>query len=260
MRPLGIDAIAVGRQLALGDGADARRLAEPRVDLAVGVAGPAGDIGRAFVELAAIGRIGEPVAAVGMGHDVVGRVELLALERLGQHRRRAVELVAHDAPRQVLARELAALEVEGVAVAVVGRRAEDADAAVVLDPAQLAIVGDVAPHEIAALRVPRRPFRPQRAGPQALDGRVGLAQRIEGRIDGDDVGIGEVDVGWRVRAEVARRCRDGGRRRGRTSRWRCGRLLGEGPTGHNGCRRHTGRTDERATRQRRSALVLELLR
>jgi hypothetical protein len=117
-----------------------------------------------------------------MGHDVVGRVELLALEGISQHGRRAIELVAHDTPRQVLARKLAALEVEGVAVAVVRRAAEDADAAVVLDPAQLAIVGDVAPHEIAALRVPRRSFRPQRAGPQALDGRVGLPQRIEARI------------------------------------------------------------------------------
>ena len=32
------------------------------------------------------------------------------------------------------------------------------------------------------------------------------------------------------------------------------RLLGERPSGHDGCRRHAGRTDERATRQRRSAL------
>jgi hypothetical protein len=58
-------------------------------------------------------------------------------------------LVAHHAPGEVLAGELAALEVEGVAVAVVRRAAEHRDAAVVLEPAELTVVRDVAPHEVA---------------------------------------------------------------------------------------------------------------
>src|SRR5262249_32171387 len=190
----GIDAIAVGRQLALAH-AHAGLLAQLGIELAGGVARSAGGVRRAFIELAAIGRIGEPVAAVGMGRDIVGRVELLALVGIGQHGDRAIELVAHDAARQVLAGELAPLEVEAVAVAGVGRLANGARMAVVLYPAQLATVGHVAPRQRAAFTGPRRAFRPQGAGPQALDGAVGLAQTIERRIDRQDVGIGEIGGG-----------------------------------------------------------------
>jgi hypothetical protein len=75
-----------------------------------------------------------------VGDDVVRGVEALALERLREDRDRAVVLVAHDPARQVLAGELAALEVERVAVAVVGRHAEHAHAAGVLDPPHLPVV------------------------------------------------------------------------------------------------------------------------
>src|SRR5262249_37885874 len=136
----------------------------------------------------------------------------------------------HDAPRQVLARKLPALEIEAVAIAVVRRAAEDADAAIVLEPAQLPIVGDVAPYQIAALRVPGWPFHPERAGPQPLDGGVGLAQPVEARIDGDDVGIREVGRRGTARAEIARWRGDGGRRRnGPAGYWR--RRLGKGAAG-----------------------------
>src|SRR5439155_1151201 len=94
-------------------------LAQPRLEPARGVAGPTGRIGGALVELAAVRRIGEPVAAVRMRDDVVGRVEPLAVVLVGDERDGPVVLVAHHAPGQVLARELAALEVERVAVAVV---------------------------------------------------------------------------------------------------------------------------------------------
>src|SRR5439155_20308657 len=67
----GIDAIAVGRQLALARH-KAGGLADPRIELAARIARTSRDIGLALVELAAIGRIGEPVAAIGMGDDVVG--------------------------------------------------------------------------------------------------------------------------------------------------------------------------------------------
>ena len=149
-------------------------------------------------------------------------------------------LVAHDAPRQVLAGELAALEVEGVAVAVVRRRAEDADAAVVLEPAQLPVVGDVAPHQVAALGIPRQAIPIHSApGPQSLDGAVGLPQRIEARIDREDVGIGEVGRGCAARAEVARRRRDGGRR---CDRARASPVPGRKPVRRRGC---CGHADQR---------------
>ena len=79
----------------------------------------------------------------------------------------------------MLAAELPALEVEHVAVAVVRRQPKHADAAVVLDPAQLPVVGDVAPDQVAPLRAPRRALGPERAGPQALDRRVRLRETIE---------------------------------------------------------------------------------
>ncbi|CAM5182420.1 hypothetical protein BTHI11S_01959 [Bosea thiooxidans] len=120
--------------------------------------------------------------------------------------------VAHDAAVQVLAGELSALEVEAVSVAVAGRHAEDADIPVILDPAHLAVAGNIAPDEIAALRVPGRPFQPETAGPEPLDRRIGLGEVVEGRVHGDDVRIPEIG-GWRAAAaEVARWRRD---RRGR---------------------------------------------
>src|SRR4029077_6881692 len=103
------------------------------------VAGTSGDIRFALIELAAVRRIGEPVAAVGMGDDVVGRVEFLAAEIVGEHGGGAVILVAGHAGGGGPAGELAAIEVERVAVGVVGGRAENADVTVVLRPSHLAV-------------------------------------------------------------------------------------------------------------------------
>jgi hypothetical protein len=132
------------------------------------------------------------VAAIGVGDDVVGRVQLLAAEVISEHGHRAVVLVAHDSAGEMLAGELSALEVERVAVRVVGRRAEYGNATVVLRPSHLPIIGDVAPQQITALRAPGRAFGPQQSGIEALDRRIRLGEVIERRIDRDDVGIPEV--------------------------------------------------------------------
>ena len=58
-----------------------------------------------------------------------------------------------DTGRLVLARDLAALVVEGVAVGEVGVRAQHADLAGRLVPAHLPIVGDVAEDDVAAGRI-----------------------------------------------------------------------------------------------------------
>ena len=175
--------------------------------------GPPGDIRLALIELAAVGRIGEPVAAVGMRHDVVWRVELLALIGVGDHGRRTVVLVACDAAREMLAGELPALEVERIAVAVVRGCAEHADAAVVLRPSHLPVIRNVAPYQIAPLRAPRRPFGPQHAGIEPLDRGIRLRETVEARVDRDDVRVPEICGGCAPRAEVARRIGDGARRR-----------------------------------------------
>ena len=98
-------------------------------------------------------------------------------------------LVARHAPAAVLARELPALEVEGVAVAVAGRVAEGRDPVVVLDPAQLRVGRDVAPDHVAADAVPGRALGPRRAEVQPLDQRVEDHVLPERRIERDDVGV-----------------------------------------------------------------------
>jgi hypothetical protein len=70
----------------------------------------------------------------------------------------------------VLTRDLPALEVEGVAVAVAGREAEAArDVIVLFEVAQLLVVRNVAPEQEAADRAPCRAFGPERAGVQPLE-------------------------------------------------------------------------------------------
>src|SRR5437667_7525680 len=95
--------------------------------------------------------------------------------------------ITHDAAGEMLAGELAALEIKRVAVRVVGRRAEHADVTVVFRPSHLAIVGNVAPQEIATLRAPGRAFGPQHPGIETLDRRVGLREIIERWVDRDDI-------------------------------------------------------------------------
>src|ERR1017187_7551756 len=72
----------------------------------------------------------------------------------------------------MLAGELAALVVEGIAVAVTRGLAHDADVAVVLQPAQLAVIGNVAPDEVTPDAVPRRTLGPQVAGIEPLNRRI----------------------------------------------------------------------------------------
>ena len=58
----------------------------------------------------AVAGVGEPDAAVGMHHDVVGRIEVLAVVFLGDDGDAAVELVANHAVGVVLAGKLPALK------------------------------------------------------------------------------------------------------------------------------------------------------
>ena len=69
-------------------------------------------------------------------------------------------LPAHHAAQEMLRRNLAALEVEGVAVGVEGLAAESRDLAGLPDVAILDVGGHVAEHHILALVAPGRAFRP----------------------------------------------------------------------------------------------------
>ena len=147
-----------------------------------------------------------------MDDGIVARIEGLALELAGQHGDRAVVLVAHHLAIAMLAGDLAPLPVEGVAVAVARRVAEDADLTIILQAAQLDVIRDVAPQQEAAHSVPGRTLQPQSAGPQALDGRVSHPVLIKGRGHRDDVGVGIVH-GWCIRTVVAILLRQGSDRR-----------------------------------------------
>src|SRR5262249_38167113 len=102
--------------------------------------------------------------------------------------------------------------VEGVAVAVAGGAAHHADVAVVVEPAELDVVGDVAPDEIVADAVPGRPFSPEHAGVQPLDRRIADLVLLKAFVERDEVRIGIAD----------------------------GRLAGPGAVG-GGCQRGSGR-------------------
>jgi len=103
---------------------------------------------RAFVAFvvphASVAWIGKPDGSVfRMDNDIIGGVEGFAFPFAGKDRGSAVIFVANDATVAVFAGDLAALEVEGVAVAVAGWMSEEGGAAIIFDPPKLDIVGNV---------------------------------------------------------------------------------------------------------------------
>src|SRR6185437_15540828 len=104
---------AVRPEHAFGDDGGLAGLAIDPVDIEV-------DLGLGLVALVIAEqseyRIGKPDRAVGLHHDVVGRVQPLAVEGIHQHRDRTVIFGAGDAAAAVLAGDQASLAVAGVAV------------------------------------------------------------------------------------------------------------------------------------------------
>ena len=119
-----------------------------------------------------------------------------------QHGDGAVVLGARDAARVVLAGDEAALAVAGVAVGVVGGLAEYADRAGLLLPAHDAVVGDVAPQQVAAVAEPGRPLAPAHARGEPLDAGEPQAILAEARIEELDGRVG-IAVAWRHCAKAA---------------------------------------------------------
>src|SRR5436190_1728417 len=137
-----------------------------------------------------------------MWRDIVRRIQALAVVAIGEHGDRSVELVAHHAPHAVFARNLPALVIECVAVAVVRRHPEHRHPPVILEPAHLAVVRDVAPHQVPSLAGPRRSFAPHPAAPEPLNRSVVHTQAVEARIERDDIWIRITDW-WRARCVIA---------------------------------------------------------
>src|SRR5215475_2616001 len=127
----------------------------------------------------AITWVGEPDRPVGVDRGIVWRVELLARVAVHENGPGAVVFPAAHAARVMLHGDKPALVIARVAVRVPGLGLEHAHVAVVLDPAQRAMVRDVAPDEAAPVSHPHRAFAPKRAVvahavPDALQRRVAL--------------------------------------------------------------------------------------
>src|SRR5256712_11427966 len=108
-------------------------------------------------------RVGEPDRAIGVDRGIVRRVELLAFEVIGQHGPGAVVLAAAHTARDVLHRDQPALVLARVAARIARVGLEHTHVAVILDPAQRAVVRDVAPYETAPVAHPPGAFAPERA-------------------------------------------------------------------------------------------------
>src|SRR4029079_16307807 len=84
--------------------------------------------------------VSKPDRAIWMHHDIVGRIQPLALEFIGDHGYGPAIFVARDAASAMLAGKLAALKIEGVAVAISRGTAEHADAIVLFPPPHLHVI------------------------------------------------------------------------------------------------------------------------
>ena len=190
------------RQLPLpaADRSSIRR-ANARVQLAGGVGRTAWIVGMALGQGATVWRIGEPDTAVGMRDKIVWGVQALALKLVGDDRHGAVMFPPDDPAVEILGRKLPPLEVERIAVAVVGWVAKAADAASFPDIAVLDVGLDIAEHEILALVGPGRTLGPFKTGRDPSDG--GNAEQIlfKRGIGDDDVGIG-IDLGRCISAPL----------------------------------------------------------
>ena len=83
--------------------------------------------------------------------------------------------------------------------------------AVLFEPAELAVIGDVTPDEVAAGAVPGGAFGPAAAEVEAFDGGVVVLEFGEAGIERDDVGVGIAD--GVAAGPIALRLRGGRRRR-----------------------------------------------
>jgi hypothetical protein len=100
----------------------------------------------------------KPNGVVRFDHNVVGRIERLALELVHQHRDGAVIFGARHAPGIVLAGDEAALAIASIAVRIVRRLAKYGGAAGLLVPPQDTVVRNVAPQHAASVTEPHRPL------------------------------------------------------------------------------------------------------
>src|ERR1700687_5193877 len=114
-----------------------------------------------------------------MNHDVIWRVQRFTVVLVGNYSDAAIVLVTDHAPSAVFTGKLAAFEIESVSVAVTRGTAKSADVIVLLNKAQLPVVGNIAPQQIASLSAPGRTLGPLCTGVVPVDDRVEYLVRGE---------------------------------------------------------------------------------
>jgi len=120
------------------------------------------------VALRAVAWIGKPDTAIRVHDHIVWSVELLAVELVSKNSDGAIVFIARHTPRQVLAADLAALIIEGVAIGIVARVVDGADVVVLIKHPEMDIVRDVRPHHVLANAIPGDTFGPKHPGMQTL--------------------------------------------------------------------------------------------
>ena len=159
---------AIGLRGVEGDARDRIRTVFLRVGAQHGTVFEVGDLG--LVPVAVIDGIGKPDAAFAIDREIVRRVEPLAVDAIGDHRRLAIRIEAHDRAAARAATEQSPLVVECETVGTIGARAPffyRVGLGVVSQDAALADLG-----EIDVLAIPYRTF-----GNQLF--RVRLHQQLE---------------------------------------------------------------------------------
>ena len=131
----------------------------------------------------AVRRVGEPDRAVRLHHDVVRRVEALALPAVDDDGAVvAADAGAEDGAEPVRAVQERAVAIPRVTVGELGIVEEHVHA-IARGPAQHAIVRDVAPQHAVVLGDPHRAFAPDGAGAKALERRRAAHDRGEAIVE-----------------------------------------------------------------------------
>src|SRR4029077_11778623 len=114
---------------------------------------------------------------------VVWGIKALAAPVVGDRDDAAVVLGSAHAPAGMLAGDEPSLSIDGVAVGIVGRLAEDADLTVRLVIAQHPVVRNIRPDQIAARKEIGRSFRPAASGEKFVHLRTGVEQPCKSLIE-----------------------------------------------------------------------------
>ena len=129
----------------------------------------------------------------------------MALPGVHQHSEGPVVFGARHAATTMLAGDQPAVPVTGVAIGKVGRLLKHTDRAGGFFPFEDAVVGNIAPQQVAPIAKPDRAFRPAAPGVQALHGRELEPVLFKAWIERGD---GRIRVTW-VRTPAGRGWKSG---------------------------------------------------